>query len=220
MNSHIIIALDGLSKSESLALAESVSGMAWGFKAHELLIREGFQLISELKKYGNVFADLKFHDIPETVRKEVAALTELGADLISIHASGGRAMLEAAVAVGGEKIVAITVLTSLSPEENVMIYHNVLTEQVKNLAKLAHDAGVKNIVCSPHDISIVRKATPEARIITPGIRGVNDAPHDQKRTMTAREALDAGADFLVIGRPITKAPDPRQALGQILNTLS
>lgn len=216
---NIIIALDGMSREESLALAESVSGMVWGFKVHEFLIREGFQLVAELKKYGNVFVDLKFHDIPETVRKEVAALRERGADLISVHASGGEAMLKAAIAAGGEKIAAITVLTSLSPETTALIYQSAPQEVVRILATEAAHSGVKNIVCSPHEIGIVKEAAPEAHIITPGIRGAGEDAHDQVRTMSAREALEAGADFLVIGRPITQAPDPREALEEIIASL-
>lgn len=220
MNSHIIIALDGLTKERALDIARETKGVVWGYKMHELLIREGFSMIKELKKYGNVFVDLKFHDIPETVRKEVAALAEFGADLISVHASGGEAMLKAAVASGGNKVAAITLLTSLSPEASALIYQGTPKEIVKTLAMEVVSAGVKNIVCSPHDIGIVRKAAPEARIITPGIREVGDEHHDQNRTMSARNALHAGADFLVIGRPITKALDPRQALEAILSSLA
>lgn len=211
--------MDGMSLEESLKLAREVEGWVWGFKVHDLLIREGFGVIREFKKYGNVFADLKFHDIPETVRKEVAALADAGADLLTVHTSGGVAMLEAAVAAGGERVVAVTAFTSLSAADIHMIYHISPAEAVEGLARTAAEASVRNIVCSPQDIAIVKHVAPHARIVCPGIRGPNDEKDDQARTMSAREAVDAGADLLVIGRPITKAPDPRAALENIISTL-
>jgi len=215
----IIVALDGLSKDESLSLSSEISGMVWGFKGHELFIREGFGLIQELKQHGKVFADLKFHDIPATVGKEVAAVSKLGADLISVHAAGGKSMLEAAVETGGQKVAAITVLTSLSEKEAERMFGVPTKDAVREFAALAHTAGVQNIVCSPHEIGVVKSVHQGLVAVVPGIRQkTND--DDQKRTMTAKEATAAGADMLVIGRPITKAPHPREALETILSSLA
>lgn len=224
MNTPLIIALDGLERAQAYALARELSSLVWGYKVHELLVREGFEVIAELKKYGNVFVDLKFHDIPATVEKEVTAMAEYGTDIITVHASGGAKMLEAAVRAGGTKVAAVTLLTSLSPEAAVLIYQDAPKEIVKTLATEAARAGVANIVCSAHEIGIVREAAPLARIIVPGIRLAQNPSYypdiaqmdDQVRITTAREAIDAGADFLVIGRPVTKAPNPRAALEAII----
>lgn len=216
-----IIAMDGMSKEDSLALAQETKGMVWGFKLHELLLREHIgDLIQEFKAYGNVFADLKFHDIPDKVYQEVTALTEFGADLMTVHASGGKAMLEQAVAAGGARVVAVTALTSLTEEDTATIYQKTPQETVETLATLAETSGVSNIVCSPHEIPVVKRVAPQTNIITPGIRAETDEKHDQKRTMSAPEAVSAGAGLLVIGRPITKAPQPREALQAILDSLA
>lgn len=184
------------------------TGRVWGFKVHDLVMREGFEIMKELKRFGKVFLDLKFHDIPTTVGGEVAAAAAHGADLITVHASGGAEMLKAAIEAGGDRIVAVTVLTSL-PNASA----------VPALATLAASVGVRNIVCSPHEIHTIKEATPGAHIITPGIRSPADEKDDQKRTMSAKEALAAGADLLVIGRPITKAPRPAEALKNIIASL-
>ena len=220
MDSPIIIALDGLSIEESVKIAEETKELVWGFKVHDLLIREGFGVIAELKKYGKVFVDLKFHDIPATVEKEVTAVVSYGADLITVHASGGSEMLKAAVQAGREKIAAVTILTSLSQNETMSIYRHSSEEVVREFTKIAHEAGAKNIVCSPHEIQIVKEVAPGMKIITPGIRAQEDSRDDQGRTASAKEALAAGASLLVIGRPITKAPDSRVALENILASLS
>lgn len=221
MKSPIVVALDGLDRAAALALAEHIGERVWGFKLHALALREGIpDLLRDFKAHGNVFLDLKFHDIPEKVRQEVAAMTEFGADLVTVHASGGEAMLRAAVEAGGERVVAVTALTSLSPEDTGMIYHATPDAVAQSLAGIAARAGVANIVCSPHELATVRKAAPGARAITPGIRGPNDEKHDQKRTMSAGEAIRAGAGLLVIGRPITEATDPRSALEAIVASLA
>jgi len=215
----IIIALDGMSLHESLKLADALKGKVWGFKGHDLFMREGFTCISKLKEYGNIFVDLKLHDIPATVEKEVIALVAHKADLITVHASGGIAMLEAAVRAGGNKVVAVTALTSLSPKDTQEIYKASPEETVRQLAESATQAGVSNIVCSPLEIKTVKEVDNNLTVIVPGIR--QEKQHDdQKRTLTAKEAIHAGADLLVIGRPITKAPQPIEALDYILSTLN
>jgi len=180
----------------------------WGFKVHELVVREGFGVIRKLKKYGNVFVDLKLHDIPHTVELEVKTLVAYGADIITVHASGGKEMLRAAVDAGGDKIAAVTVLTSLPPAE---------ARKVPHLASLARSAGISTIVCSPREVGALRKLWKTARFITPGIRGPQDKKTDHKRTSTPEEALKRGATLLVIGRPITKAPDVGQALQELFS---
>lgn len=215
----IIVALDGLGLEDSLKLAKELQGHVWGFKAHELFIREGIEHVKTLKQYGNVFADFKFHDIPATVEKEVSAILDYGADLITVHASGGKEMLEAAVRGGGNAVVAVTVLTSLSEESTSHIYGDVPSAVVKKFATEAHEAGVKNIVCSPLEIQVVKEVDTNLRLIVPGIR-LEETSDDQKRTMTPKEAVNAGADLLVVGRPITKAPQPREALEAIVASLA
>ena len=219
MESPVIIALDGMSLTDSLRIADETKDLAWGFKIHDLFFREGPAVIEAFKQRGRVFVDTKFHDIPATVEKEVAALLGLGADLVTVHASGGTEMLRAAVAAGGQKIAAVTALTSLSEMDTRMIYHTTPEESVRVLAGLAYEAGVRNIVCSPQEIGIVRDISKEISILTPGIRSREDPKDDQSRTTTPREAIAAGATFLVIGRPITKALHPRIALEEIRNTL-
>ena len=209
MTAPIIVALDGLTKNEALQTAQDTSGKVWGVKIHELLIREGFGIIPELKKFGNVFVDLKFHDIPATVEKEVVAVIEHGADLITVHSSGGTEMLEAAVSAGGDKVVAITVLTSQKDGGSVL-----------ELAERAYNAGVKNVVCSAHEARAVHNLAPDITIVTPGIRPENADVQDQKRIATPQWALEEGANLLVIGRPITKAPDKNQALKEIVDSIS
>lgn len=205
----IIIALDDVERNTAIDIVQKTSGKVWGVKVHELLIREGFGLISELKKFGNVFVDLKFHDIPATVEKEVTAVATHGADLITVHSNGGIEMLNAAVSAGKEKIVAVTTLTSKPDASSVL-----------QLARQAYNAGVRNIVCSAHEAHAVRSLGTNITIITPGIRPKNANTQDQRRVATPQQALEEGANFLVIGRPITKAPDPSQALQEIIDSIS
>lgn len=219
MNSPIILALDGLDRSTSLALARETAGLVWGYKIHELVLREGLTVIGELKKYGKVFVDFKFHDIPTTVQYEVAALYSSGVDLVSVHASGGSAMLEAAVRIGGNSVVAITLLSSFSEEEVAKIYDKKIETLVAESVRRATDAGIQHIVCSPHEIELVKSITPTCTVITPGIRE-HSTEDDQSRSLSAHEALGRGADLLVIGRPITKTLNPREALTQVVATLN
>ena len=205
----IIVALDGTSEEKSLSIAKNVSNKIWGFKMHELLIREGFDLLQKFKEHGNVFVDLKFHDIPETVIKEIEAINQYDVDLLTVHAGGGIEMLKAAVSVGGDKIVAVTTLTSQEKAGSVI-----------ELAKQAYEAGVQTITCSAHEVSNVKELFPELKIITPGIRMPNDHMYDQKRVSTPQDALNVGADLLVIGRPITNASNPSLALSNILSSLN
>ncbi|MEK7063753.1 MAG: orotidine-5'-phosphate decarboxylase [Patescibacteria group bacterium] len=206
----VIVALDGLSLSESLAVARVLKDHVWGYKVHELVMREGFGVIKKLKRFGKVFVDLKLHDIPHTVGLETDALVKYGADLISVHASGGREMLEAAVKAGGRRVVAITVLTSLPAQE---------ARKAPGLASLARAAGVTNIVCSPQELGSLRRLSKTVTLITPGIRRGSKL-YDQKRTMPPLQALALGADLLVIGRPITESSDHAAALATLFSPSS
>lgn len=201
----VIVALDGLTLRESLELAKLLAPQVWGFKVHDLVMREGFGVIKKLKKFGKVFVDLKLHDIPTTVAHEVTALLEHGADIISVHATGGKDMLEAAVRAGGTKIAAVTILSSMPSDARRML----------QLASLARAAGVSSIICPARDVGSVRRIAKTSRLITPGIRAPRETLHDQKRTASARAALAAGSNLLVIGRPITESPDPLSALATL-----
>lgn len=198
----VIVALDGLTLKESLRIAKELGPYVWGFKVHDLLIREGFAVIPKIKKFGNIFVDLKLHDIPTTVQNEVTALIAHGADLVSVHASGGRDMLMAAQKAGGRHIAAVTQLSSLPGDTRKMLHR----------ASLARAAGISILICPARDVSVVRRIAKSAVLITPGIRALRADQHDQRRTASALAALAAGATLLVIGRPITESATPLAVL--------
>lgn len=214
-SSRIVIPLDGMTKKSALEVAVKLAGKVWGFKANDLLIECGVGIIEELKQFGNVFADPKLHDIPNTVANSMKKLAIVGADLVTVHASGGVEMMRAAVDVAGDsKVLAVTVLTSLDEDTAHLTFGNPIKATVLQFARNASLAGVFGVVCSPKELEILSKQ-PELQSlakITPGIRPewyqVDD---DQKRTMTPAEAAKLGATLLVIGRPILKAKDPVEA---------
>ncbi len=164
---------------------------------------------------GRVFLDLKYHDIPNTVTTAVAAAVDLGVTWITVHTAGGRAMLEAAAraADGHAAIVGVTVLTSLDADDLASVgVTGPLEEVVRKRARLAIEAGAGGLVCSPREVAMLRlELGPEPLLITPGIRPAGTADEDQKRAATPTAAIEAGADFLVVGRPITQAADPAAA---------
>jgi orotidine-5'-phosphate decarboxylase len=169
-----------------------------------------------------VFLDLKLHDIPNTVAKAMETLAPLKPAILTVHAAGGRAMLQAAKAAASPetKVVAVTVLTSLEAAELAEV--GVIgspAEQVERLAELAREAGVDGIVCSGAEVGAVRRAWPDGFFVVPGVRPAGGAVNDQKRVVTPAQALHHGASVLVIGRPITAAPDPAQAIRDIVATL-
>lgn len=218
----VIVPLDGMSEQESLKIAEQLKGQVWGFKVNDLLVERGVEIVSKLKAYGKVFADAKLYDIPNTVANSVARLADAGADLITIHASGGRKMIEAAVKSGGEaKILAVTLLTSFSAEEVKQVYGVEVIDGVVSLAKLAISSGAAGIVCSPNELSSLPQMTQAYLKVIPGIRpswyGVAD---DQTRIATPAGAIQKGATHLVIGRPIVTHQDPKQAVQLIAQELS
>jgi orotidine-5'-phosphate decarboxylase len=221
----LLVALDVDSAADALALADRLRGVAGGFKiGNRLFTSYGPACVSELVSRGErVFLDLKYHDIPNTVAGAVAAATRLGVWMVNVHASGGVAMMRAARDAAAEEaarrsrpaplVIAVTMLTSLSQDSMAEIgMAGALPAQVERLAALAQSAGLDGVVASPQEIALIRACCgPAFQIVTPGIRGAADSKGDQSRTLSAAEALSAGASYLVVGRPIIAAPDPRGA---------
>ncbi len=216
MQSRIIVALDGMTREKALELARTLTGSVWGFKVNDLLLDCGLQIIRDLKQYGKVFADPKLHDIPNTVANGVAKLEQAGADLITVHASGGRRMLEEAVkGVTRAKVLAVTMLTSLDANDTEELYGRSPEKGVVDFATLASTVGVHGIVCSPLELTALSglPLLKSLSKVVPGIRpSSSPGTDDQRRTLSAAEAIRLGADLLVIGRPITQAQDPLSAI--------
>ena len=218
----IIVALDVPTSAEALVLVRQLSPDAGLFKIGlQLYTAAGPEVVRAVRGLGGrVFLDLKLHDIPNTVRRAVESAGSLGVEMLTLHLSGGRAMIEAAVGAAAPEmlLLGVTVLTSANDatlrEIGVV---SAMEEQVLRLAQLGVESGIQGFVASPHELAPLRTAHgAKIKIVTPGIRPTGSPAEDQKRTMTPAEALKAGADFLVIGRPITAAPDPRAALEQIV----
>jgi orotidine-5'-phosphate decarboxylase len=224
----IAVALDVSSGTEALRMVRPLAGhVGWAKVGKQLFTAEGPPIVRELRGLGlKVFLDLKFHDIPTTVAAAGVEAARLGVDLFNVHASGGRRMMEETVrrvraeaakaGAAAPKVVAVTVLTSLEAAD----LHEVgLAGEphawVRRWAVLARDAGLDGVVCSAREAALVRAACgPAFWLVTPGIRQANAPADDQRRTMTAGEAVRAGATLLVIGRPLTQAPDPAAAAGE------
>lgn len=224
----ILIALDFPSASAALAMTDSLRGAVGGFKiGSQLFTAEGPSIVRALAERGDrVFLDLKFHDIPNTVAGAIESASHLGAWMMNVHASGGAAMMAAAAEAAGRAgaqgrtrplVIAVTVLTSMSAEALSSVgVHRSPFDQVVHLAQMAKAAGMDGVVASPLETAAIRKACgPDFLIVTPGIRGgsaeQSGGRQDQARTMAPGEAMRAGASFLVVGRPITGAADPRGA---------
>jgi len=214
----IIVALDTDSPESALAAARSLSGEVGMFKVGmELFPRGGPELVHRIRETGcDVFLDLKFHDIPNTVSGAVRSAAALGVKFATVHASGGKAMLAAAAEAArgtGTTILAVTVLTSLDDADLASVGFSLgAAEGVLRLADLAFASGVGGIVCSAKEVASVRARVGKGvTLVTPGVRMPGDAAGDQKRVVTPAEAIRRGADYLVVGRPITKAADPPAA---------
>jgi orotidine-5'-phosphate decarboxylase len=221
----IYLALDLLRLDAAEALARKVAGHIGGIKLGlEFFCAHGHHGVLELHKLGlPIFLDLKLHDIPNTVASAMQAIHLLEPSIVTVHASGGRAMMEDAKAAAGEncKVVAVTVLTSLDDGDLAAtgVTGNV-HDQALRLADLAHQAGLDGIVCSGHEVAAVRRQWKDGYFVVPGLRpDTGRQSGDQKRTMSPREARDAGASVLVIGRPISRAEDPLAAAREIEATL-
>jgi len=224
MTSPIYVAIDTPDMDRARAIATAVKRHAGGLKLGlEFFCHNGRHGVMELVELGlPIFLDLKLHDIPNTVAKSIQALAPITPAVLTVHAAGGRAMLEDAKAAAPAvtKVVAVTVLTSLDSNDLASIGVNADNhEQVERLAALAKDAGLDGIVCSGNEVSAVRRNWKDGFFVVPGIRPANSQLGDQKRVMTPRGAIDAGASILVIGRPVTGAADPAIALREIAGTL-
>jgi len=220
----IFVAIDTPSLDRARSLAEKVRTQAGGVKLGlELFSSNGPAGVSAIASLGlPVFLDLKLHDIPNTVTKAVEALRPLQPAVLTVHAAGGRAMLEAAKAAASPntKVVAVTVLTSLDGGDLQSIGVSYEPrEQVDRLARLARSAGLDGIVCSGAEVAAAKAAWPEGFFVVPGVRPPGGDVSDQKRVVTPRQALDDGASILVIGRPITGAENPSAALRGIAASL-
>jgi orotidine-5'-phosphate decarboxylase len=224
MSRPIFVAIDTPDLERAKAIASRVHNHVGGLKLGlEFFSANGRAGVREMAALGlPIFLDLKFHDIPNTVAKAVQALRPLDPAILTVHAAGGRAMMEdaKAAAPNGTKVVAVTVLTSLDSSDLRSIglaadpHH-----QVERLTELARDAGLDGVVCSGNEVAAAKEIWPDGFFVVPGVRPSNGDIGDQKRVMTPREAIDNGASIIVIGRPITLAEDPDQAARAIEATL-
>jgi orotidine-5'-phosphate decarboxylase len=225
--SHLAIALDYPDATLALALVDRLGNTCQWFKVGmELYYATGNRIIQQLRDRGfNVFLDLKLHDIPNTVAGAVRSATQAGASLLTLHASGGAAMMsaaaEAASAPGSPRLLAVTVLTSMDANELAGIGITASpAQQVLRLAKLAKKSGIDGMVCSAEEVAALRKETgPDTLLVVPGIRLAGGAMDDQKRIATPAQAIADGASMLVVGRPITRAADPAEAARTILEQI-
>jgi orotidine-5'-phosphate decarboxylase len=231
----LLVALDVESTAKALALADALHGVVGGFKiGSRLFTSEGPAVVRALVERGDrVFLDLKFHDIPNTVAQAVAAATSLGVWMLNVHASGGTTMMRAARDAAHETalrggltapiVIAVTVLTSMTAEslaETGIAPQSSVLDHVLRLAELTRAAGLDGVVASPQETAVIRRRCGQNfAIVTPGIRGAGVAApdkDDQQRTMGAREAISAGASYIVVGRPVIAAADPRAAAEEML----
>lgn len=218
----IVLALDLASRRDALAFLDRVPALRWVKVGPVLMTGAGTELIRELRGRGlEVFLDLKWHDIPNTVRGAVAAAGGLGVAMATVHTLGGPGMMRAAAEEAGRvAVIGVTVLTSHEEAEYAAIVGRPsvkLLDETSRLARMAISAGLAGVVCSPLEIERVRSGIgPEPLVVVPGIRGPRDTAGDQHRTATPAEAIRAGATHLVVGRPILTAPDPAAALDQLL----
>ncbi len=221
-DSKIIVALDYSNAEQALSFVNKVSPELCKLKVgKELFTTAGPQFVEELVAKGfDVFLDLKFHDIPNTVMKACHAAAELGVWMVNVHALGGHAMMQAAkdgVNHSSTKLIAVTILTSMGQEDlNQIGIQTEISQQVVKLAQLAKQSGLDGVVCSAKEVSLLRQnLSNDFLLVTPGIRPAGSAIGDQKRVMTPNEAINAGSSYLVIGRPITQSGSPVKTLEMI-----
>ena len=225
MRNPILAALDVPTADEALRLVRQLAPVSGGFKVgSELFAAAGPDIVRRIRELGAlVFLDLKFHDIPFTVAGAVRSACALEPDIVNVHASGGRAMMEAAAEArtGSTKVIAVTVLTSMDAGDLRLMGSTLEPlDAVTALAAAAEASGLDGVVCSPLEAEAVRGATNEGfLIVTPGIRPAASEAGDQKRIMTPAMAIRKGATALVVGRPITAAPDPAAAAEAILSEI-
>ena len=225
MTSKIIVALDYEKESDALALVDQIDPNLCRLKVgKEMFTTLGMNFVKQLHQRNfDVFLDLKYHDIPNTVARAVRSAADLGVWMVDLHASGGLRMMEEAKRIlepygkDAPLLIAVTVLTSMEDLDLLQIGINAsLREQVLRLAHLTQRAGLDGVVCSPQEVEILRNACGEDfKLVTPGIRPIGADFGDQRRVMTPTAAIRAGSDYLVIGRPITKADNPVEVLCSI-----
>jgi orotidine-5'-phosphate decarboxylase len=222
----LILALDLPRAADALRLLDAVPELRWVKVGSILMTREGPDLIRTLTDRGlKVFLDLKWHDIPNTVAGAVTAAREIGVSMATVHTLGGSAMLEAAAVAAGTEValIGVTVLTSHEPAEYATAVGRGgvdLAREVERQALIAVEAGLRGIVCSPQEVSLLRRRLgPEPCIVVPGIRRRSDPMGDQVRVATARDAANNGATHLVVGRPILQAADPAQTLEEFMKEI-
>ncbi len=228
-NSRIIVPLDFNTAEQALELVEKLQPDLCRLKVgKELFTITGPVLVEKLISKGfDIFLDLKFHDIPTTVARACAVAADSGVWMVNVHASGGSEMMSLAREEIEKKshhplLIGVTILTSMDQEAltEIGIQYSV-AEQVMRLAQLTSDAGLDGVVCSAHEVKMLRdNLGKEFKLVTPGIRPAGSNKDDQKRVMTPAQAINAGSDYLVIGRPITQAADPGQALKDISEEIS
>ena len=225
----VIIALDYADKQDALAFVDQLNPSTCRLKiGKEMFTHFGPDFVKLLvEKNFDVFLDLKFHDIPNTVAKAVKAAADLGVWMVNVHASGGRRMMEAAKAAlesygdSAPLLIAVTVLTSMDQQDLLELGIEISpAEQVKRLALLTKASGLDGVVCSSHEAAELKTLLgSDFKLITPGIRPIGDDIGDQRRVKTPKEAVECGADYLVIGRPITQSANPAQVLVEINTSL-
>jgi orotidine-5'-phosphate decarboxylase len=220
----IFVAMDTRDVHRAAAIARDVCGIAGGMKLGlEFFLANGHEGVIRVAEHRMpIFLDLKLHDIPNTVAKAVESIAPLAPAILTVHAAGGREMMAAAKASApaGTKVVAVTVLTSLDATDLAQTgVTGSPADQVKRLAELAVEAGIDGIVCSGEEVAAVRDLWPEGFFVVPGVRPEGAEVADQKRVVTPFDALNDGASVLVIGRPITAAADPGQAIREIAASL-
>jgi orotidine-5'-phosphate decarboxylase len=229
----IICALDTTEVEKANTLIDAIHGHIGALKLGlEFFTANGASGVRKLEKHQiPIFLDLKFHDIPNTVARAIKATAGIGTFMMTVHTAGGRAMLQAAIDASMEvailtgsarpQIIGVTVLTSLDQADlNMIGIRDNLNEQVARLADLAQSCGLDGVVCSPYEIAALRKQCGhDFTLVVPGVRPEGSDKDDQKRTMTPKEALKKGADYLVIGRPLTQAKDPTEAAKAIVASL-
>lgn len=234
MQNPIIAALDVPSVKQAHILIDQIGEQVGAFKVGmELFTAAGPEIINRIReRNASVFLDLKFHDIPNTVAKAVASAVRLDVQMLTIHTHGGLTMMKAAETAAQEAaailgrtaplVLGVSVLTSMDQSDLQEIgIQDPVADQVAKVVELGVEAGLRGFVCSPLEIERLRSIIPkDTKLVTPGIRMATDEKGDQKRTKSPQEALQSGADYLVIGRPIYGAPDPSEALNRILESIT
>ena len=223
----LIVAIDRSSRDDILRIADVLHGAAGVLKIGlQAFVANGPSIVREvLARTARVFLDLKIHDIPNTAKHAVTEAASLGAAMVTVHSAGGAAMLRACAAaaeVGGSTLLGVTILTSLDDEELLRIgFAGSSLDNAVRLAKLAEASGLRGVVASPHEVAAIREACGRGMlIVVPGIRPEGSEAGDQRRTTTPAAAIAAGADYIVVGRPVTDAGDPRAAALAIVDSLA